>query len=102
MRHDRMRDFIARLLDIFQNDVKLKVEPPLQEIKTKTPLNTGNAAEGARLDIRAKSFWRNGQHAYFDVRVTNPLSATAMQCSPNSMYEKLKKEKKRIYNHRVM
>ena len=93
MRHDRMRDFIARLLDIFQNDVK--VEPPLQEIKTKSPLTTGNAAEGAILDIRAKSFWRNGQDAYIDVRVTNPLSATAMKCSPSSMYDKHN-------NHRVM
>ena len=78
-------------MDIVQNDVQ--VGPPLQEIKTKTPPNTGKTAEGARIDIKAKRFWRNGQDAYFDVGVTNPLSATAMKCSPSSMYDKHEKEK---------
>ena len=79
------------------NDVH--VEPPLQEIKTKTPLNTGNAADGARLDIRAKSFWRNGQDSYCDK--PSALSATAMKCSQVRCTTNTKK-KKRMYNHRVM
>ena len=100
MRHDGMRDFIAGLLNIVQNDVQ--IEPPLQEVRTDNPQNMGNTAEAARLDIRAKGFWRNGQDSYFDVRITNPLSATAMKCTPSSMYDKHEKEKKRMYNHRVM
>ena len=81
MRHDGIWGFIAGQLNIVQNDVQ--VEPHLQEIKTKNPLNRqhGNNTEGAtaRLDFTAKSFWRNGQDAYINVRVTNPLSATAVQ-----------------------
>ena len=59
-------------------------------------------ADGARLDIRAKGFWRYAQNAYFDVTITNPLAATAMKSPLASLYDRNKKEKKRMYNHRVM
>ena len=57
MRHDNVKDFLAGLLEIVQHDVQ--TEPPLQP-KTSA---SGNTADGARLDIRAKAFWRDAQDA---------------------------------------
>ena len=41
----------------------------------------------ARPDVRARGFWREGQNAFFDVRITNT---------------KHEREKKRQYNNRIM
>jgi hypothetical protein len=100
MRHDNIRDFLIALLQKTQKDVQR--EPPLQPLKTETiPTGIGNTADEARLDIRARGFWRQGQNAYFDVRVTNPLSASAMKLPLSKVHDRHEKEKKRMYNHRV-
>ena len=93
MRHDNIRDFLAGLLNVVQNDVE--TEPHLQEVVGGTSTDMGNTADQARLDIRAKSFWRTGQDAYFDVRVTNPVSTTAMKRTLNAVYDSNEKEKKK-------
>ena len=66
MRHNNVRDYEAELLKQTQNDVE--IEPPLQ------PLNgeqlQGLMSDEVRLDIRARGVWRNGQNAYFDIRIT--------------------------------
>ena len=41
-------------------------------------------------------------HRYFDVRVTNPLSASALKTPLSKIYDSHEKEKKREYNHRIM
>ena len=77
MRHNDIRDFEAKLLKKVCNDV----EPPLQ------PLTNGHLerrsinTDSARLDVRARGFWRRGQNAFIDVRVTNPGAATEAQTS---------------------
>ena len=73
----KLPDFIAGLLEIIQHDVQ--TEPPLQPTTTESTSASGYTADGARLNIRAKGFWRDAQDAYFAVRVTNPLAATAMK-----------------------
>ena len=101
MRHDNTRDFLTSLLQVVQTDVQR--EPPLQKLQTEGEnSDIGNTADAARLDIRAKGFWRAGQDAYFDIRVTNPLAATAMKIPLSKVYDRNEKEKKRMYNHRVM
>ena len=101
MRHDNIRDFLAALISKTQNDVQ--TEPPLQKISVDAvPNEIGNSTDEARLDIRAKGFWRAGQDAFFDVRVTNPLSASTMKVPLDKIYDKHEKEKKRAYNHRIM
>ena len=68
-RHNNIRDFEAHLLKNVCSDVE--IEPPLQSANGVT-LNRGAITqEDARLDLRARGFWRNGQNAYFDVCVTN-------------------------------
>ncbi len=54
----------------------------------------GNVADEARLDIRARGFWRQGQNAYFDVSVTNPLSASSIKLPLSKVYDRHEKEKK--------
>jgi hypothetical protein len=97
-RHNAVRDFEATLLNKVLNDVE--IEPPLQ------PLNgeiiEGLAGDNARLDVRARSFWRQGQNAYFDVRVTNTNADSQKHLSTKKILDKHEKEKKRHYNHRVM
>ena len=98
MRHDNLRDFNAKLLSKVQKDVE--TEPSLIPIVGEN-IN-GNSADGARVDVRAKGFWRPGQSAYFDVRVTNPLSASALKTPLSRVYDSHEKEKKRQYNQRIM
>ena len=94
-----MRDFLVGLHEIVQHDVE--VELPLQQLYTEVQSEEiGNTADAARFDIiKAKGFWGARQDAFFDVRVTNPLAATAMKMPLSSLYDRYKKEKKRQYNH---
>ena len=75
MRHNNIRDFEANLLHKVYNDVE--TEPSLQ------PLNgehiNGLTGDESRPDIRARGVWRNGQNAYFDIRITNPNSNSQVQ-----------------------
>ena len=66
-RHDNIRNFEAGLL----KEVCRDVEPPLQLVGTTTFARSVNVKDDARLDVRARGFWRDGQQAFFDIRVTN-------------------------------
>ena len=63
---------------------------------------TANTAQGARLDIKARNFWRQGQDAYFDVRVTHVNAKSQAHKSTASIFKKHEEIKKREYNERVM
>ena len=66
-RHDNME---YKLLQTVCTDVE--TEPHLQKVVNKNNYkNSANTDDDARLDIRACGFWRHGQKAFFDVRVTN-------------------------------
>ena len=54
------------------------------------------------MDVRAKGFWRQGQNAYFDVRITNPDAASQRAKSIETILKTHEQEKKRQYNARVM
>ena len=69
-RHDNIRDVECELLKSIVNDVEC--EPMLQQVTNKQGYcKSANLKDDARLDVRARGFWRPGQNAYFDVRVTN-------------------------------
>ena len=97
MRHDNIRDFQANLLKKVCNDVE--VEPMLQTITGEVV--TGSQGDQARLDVRARGFWRPGQSNYFDVRVTNTNAKSQQQMPLEKIYHKHEEEKKRQYNSRV-
>ena len=56
----------------------------------------------ARLDIRARGFWRSAKSAFFDIRVTNANADSARAISSSQIYRRHEQEKKRKYNDRVM
>ena len=100
-RHDNIRDMEAKLLQAVCRDVE--TEPPLQPITNKTSYPaSANTDDNARLDIRARGFWRGGQNAFFDVRVTNANNASQMNTNLDAVLRKHEVEKKRKYNKRVM
>ena len=100
-RHDSIRNFEAKLLKQVCNDVQ--VEPALQPIPEGRQFHSSaNTRNDARLDVRAKGFWREGQNAFFDVRVTNADSTSQRDKSIESILKSHEQEKKRKYNVRVM
>ena len=98
IRHNTIRDFEANLLRQTCKDVE--VEPALQPLEGEQL--RGLAGDGARPDIRARGFWRTGQNAFFDVRVTNVNAKSQSHLSSTRIYSKHEADKKREYNERVM
>ena len=98
IRHDNIVKFEANLLNVVCNDVQ--VEPELQSINDETI--EGLTGDNARPDIRARSFWRHGQNAYFDVRITNVNSKSQTNIEPKKILKGHETEKKRLYNRRIM
>ena len=82
IRHDTIRDFEANLLKKLCADVE--IEPKLQ------PVNN----DEARLDVRARAFWRPGQSAFFDVRLTNTNAESQVNTPIEKVYVKHENEKK--------
>ena len=80
------------------NDVE--TEPPLQPLEGENI--TVFTGDEARPDVRARGFWRHGQNAYFDVRVTNANSDSQNNMTSAKVYAKHEAEKKRNYNQRIM
>ena len=71
-RHNDLRDITAKALSEVCHDVQ--VEPPLQALNGETPsLRSSITSDEARLDVRARSFWNEGQDAVFDMRISIPL-----------------------------
>ena len=101
VRHDAIRDFESSLLSKACTDVE--IEPHLQPVTTEILAGrSSNTSADARLDIRARGFWRRGQNAFYDVRVTNPDSASQINLTIPAILRKHEQAKKREYNERVM
>ena len=100
-RHNNIRDFECNMLKIVAQDVEC--EPGLQPVTNRVGYHrTANLSDEARLDIRARGFWRHGQNAFFDVRVTNADNASQQTSSLKAVLKKHELEKKRLYNRRIM
>ena len=99
-RHDNVRNFEGNLLKQICNDVQL--EPPLQPTNGFTFHRSANTSDDSRVDVRAKGFWRQGQNAFFDVRITNADCNSQRDKDIKSVLKKHEKEKKRQYNARIM
>lgn len=100
-RHDTIRDVECELLKTVVHDVEC--EPMLQPVVNREGYaRTAILENDARLDVRARGFWRHGQNAYFDVRVTNADSSSQQNSSIKAVLHKHELEKKRGYNRRVM
>ena len=90
MRHNNVRDFEENLLKTTLNDVE--VEPKLQKIDNEG-LN-GLTGDDARPDIRARGVWRQGQNAFFDIRLTNTNARSQKHLSVSAILKKQEKKKR--------
>ena len=100
-RHDNIRDLEAELMKSVCQDVE--IEPVLQQVVNKNGYRgSANLADDARLDVRARGFWRAGQNAFFDVRITNADSESQRTNTVKSIMRKHENEKKAQYNQRVI
>ena len=93
-RHDQIRDVEAQLLKIVVHDVE--TESQLQPVVNKQGYcKSAILKDGARLDVRARGFWREGQNAFFDVRVTNANCNSQQNSSLKSVLRSHEMEKKK-------
>ena len=101
-RHNTIRDLECELLkSAGLRDVQC--ESPLQPVVNRNGYKkTAILDDDARIDIRARGFWRNGQNAFFDVRVTNADAESQEDSSIKSILRKHETTKKCNYNRRVM
>ena len=87
-RHNNVRNFEGRLLKDVCNDVQ--IEPTLQPVNGVQFHRSTNTNDEARLDVRATGFWRQGQNAFFDIRVTNAENASQKNKTIKAMKQKRK------------
>ena len=79
------------------------VEPHLIPLTNeKFALKSANTSEEARLDIKAKGFWRKGETAFFDVRVTHVNSKSSKNLKTAQTFRRHEDAKKREYLERVL
>ena len=100
-RHDNIRDLFVRLLNEVCTNVQ--AEPHLTNLSGEV-MHYATAIRGddARLDIKARGFWRRGQDAFFDVRVTHVNAESQRHMDTPTIFHKHEQEKKRHYNQRCM
>ena len=99
MRHNNLRDYEATLFREVCRDVK--VEPDLLPLGA-SGTTSRNKANKARPDVSAIGIWSPMERTFLDVRVTNPNSASYLDKSIDQIYEVDEKEKKQMYNDRVL
>ena len=99
MRHNNIRNFEAHILSDICKDVK--IEPELLPIGNTRTLST-NVADKARLDVSAVGVWSPMERTFLDVRVFHPNSPSYLNTSPEQLYLQHEREKKRVYNDRVL
>ena len=76
------------------------MEPSLQQLTNEVlSYRSANREDGARLDVVAEDFWGPRQHAFFDVRVFNPIVPNLCTSSIPALYRQ--KEQRRAYDERV-
>ena len=100
-RHDNIRDLLTVLLSKICKDVES--EPHLTPLTNeRMDHRTANTDDESRLDIKARGFWRRGQTAFFDVRVTHVNSPSQKNQATPKIFRAHEQAKKREYMQRVL
>ncbi|KAG1679220.1 putative phosphoenolpyruvate synthase [Nymphon striatum] len=96
----------------FSDALKLRYDIPLENLPSFCACGerhsgsyapkSANTDKDARLDIKAKGFWRRGQTAFFDVRVTHVNSQTNANKDTKVVFKEHEQSKKREYLERVL
>ena len=100
-RHNKVCNILAGHISTVCKDVQR--EPRLLELEGER-LEARTAARGdeARPDIKAGSFYRDGQVAFFDIQVVNPNSKSYLKKSVKSVLQQCERQKINKYNERIL
>ena len=79
----------------------VKIEPELLPLDSETD-RAGNVAEKARLDVSGIGVWGSYERTFLDVRIVHPNAPSYINKPIDKVYESHEKEKKRMYNERVI
>ena len=100
-RHDQLRNLEAKMLSEVCQDIE--IEPQLQPLTGENmSLESANTEDSARLDVKARGFYRQGQCAFFDIRVAHVNARSNRALSTDQILRRAESEKKRSYNQRVI
>ena len=95
-RHNKLRNLTAEILgEAWKNVVIESLLTPLTGEELPKSSYTSNQA---RADMSARELWINGQTAFCDVRLFNPLPRCHLHRSIPAVHKKNENEKKREYN----
>ena len=78
------------------------IEPLLTPLTGEELPKSSNTSNQARADVSARGLWINGQTAFCDVRVFNPLARCHLHHSLPAVHKKNENEKKWEYNQRIL
>ena len=92
-RHDKTRNTIAKMM----NDVLVdaEIEPALRPLTGEQLQGNANLSDEARVNISARSFWQEGQKAFFDVRVFNPFAQSYLNQNLQNTFASNERERKK-------
>ena len=100
MRHDEATTFLAKCMKEVHRDVE--VGPTLLLLMGESfNHRSANTEPDARVDIRCRGFWIDGQSAFFDTRVFYPHAPSYRSKSLKSLYRRFEMDKKREYGERI-
>ena len=100
-RHDNVKNLEASLLSRVCKDVA--VEPSLLPVTGEEfVLRSANIEDDSRLDVKARGFYRQGQTAFFDIRIAHLNAESNKNLSTEKILARHENEKKRAYNRRVL
>ena len=101
MRHNKIRDLEAEIMQEVCQDVK--IEPTLLPVVNDNLLAaTTNQTENARLDVSAIGVYGPHEKTFLDIRIMHPNCPSYVNKSIEKVYEEHEKSKKREYNERVI
>ena len=93
MRHNKLRDVEASLLEDICRDVR--VEPRLIPVDGQDP-------DCSKLDVSAVGLWSSFERTFLDIRVMHPFSKSYVDKPVATLYSQHEKEKKGKYLKRVL
>ena len=102
LRHNQIRDLTANLLSE-AGCTDVTIEPHLLPITgEKFKYKSANTEDQARLDVSARKVWVDMDKTFLDIRVFNSRADSNIKKSLNSALASHEKEKKRVYNERIL
>ena len=102
MRHDQMRNTMARLMTkagCKSVEIEQQLLPNEGELDNIKGVEKGDES---RMDVTAVGFWGACQRAFFDIRVCDPFAPSYSQKPITSLLKSQEQEKKRKYNKRIL